>query len=64
MILCPVQAYFLNENKYSPGAVVHADGRLLSDNGTEFCNELNDTLNEVLGIKKRLTIPYHPQVSL
>ena len=38
---------------------------LLSDNGTEFCNELSDTLNEVLiGIKKRLTTPYHPQVSL
>eukprot|EP00731_Ephydatia_muelleri_P021358 Em0013g1085a len=36
---------------------------LLSDNGTEFCNELNDTLNEVLGIKKRLTTPYHPQDS-
>ena len=28
---------------------------LLSDNGTEFCNEVNDTLNELLGIKKRLT---------
>ena len=37
---------------------------LLSDNGTEFCNKINDTLNELLGIKKRLTTPYHPQVSL
>eukprot|EP00731_Ephydatia_muelleri_P032821 Em0024g365a len=34
---------------------------LLSDNGTEFCNKVNDTLNELLGIKKRLTTPYHPQ---
>ena len=37
---------------------------LLPDDGTEFCNKVNDTLNELLGIKKRLTTPYHPQVSL
>ena len=35
---------------------------LLSDNGSEFCNELNDQLAEMLGIKRRLTTPYHPQV--
>ena len=37
---------------------------LLSDNGTEFCIEVYDILNELLGIKKRLTTPYHPQVIL
>lgn len=35
---------------------------LLSDNGSEFCNELNDRLAKMLGIKRRLTTPYHPQV--
>ena len=35
---------------------------LLSDNGSEFCNELNDQLAEMLGIKRRLTTPYHHQV--
>ena len=35
---------------------------LLSDNGSEFCNALNDQLSEMLGIKRRLTTPYHPQV--
>ena len=35
---------------------------LLSDNGSEFCNALNDQLSEMLGLKKRLTTPYHPQV--
>eukprot|EP00731_Ephydatia_muelleri_P000823 Em0001g823a len=34
---------------------------LLSDNGSEFCNALNDQLSEMLGIKRRLTTPYHPQ---
>ena len=35
---------------------------LLSDNGTEFCNELNDILNELLellGIKTHNTIFTH-----
>ena len=32
---------------------------LLSDNGGEFCNELNDQLAEMLRIKRRLTTPYH-----
>ena len=35
---------------------------LLSDNGSEFCNELNNQLAKMLGIKRRLTTPYHPQV--
>eukprot|EP00731_Ephydatia_muelleri_P020664 Em0013g391a len=37
---------------------------LLSDNGSEFCNALNDQLSEMLGIKRRLTTPYHPQDSV
>eukprot|EP00731_Ephydatia_muelleri_P025646 Em0017g729a len=36
---------------------------LLSDNGSEFCNALNDQLSEILGIKRRLTTPYHPQAN-
>ncbi|KAL5515716.1 hypothetical protein EMCRGX_G000921 [Ephydatia muelleri] len=32
------------------------------NNGSEFCNALNDQLSEMLGIKRRLTTPYHPQV--
>eukprot|EP00731_Ephydatia_muelleri_P019603 Em0012g428a len=36
---------------------------LLSDNGSEFCNALNDQLSEMLGIKRRLTTPYHPQAN-
>eukprot|EP00731_Ephydatia_muelleri_P001289 Em0001g1289a len=36
---------------------------LLSDNGSEFCNELNDQLAKMLGIKRRLTTPYHPQAN-
>ena len=35
---------------------------VLSDNGSEFCNEINDNLAEMLGIKRKLTTPYHPQV--
>ena len=31
-------------------------------NGSEFCNELNDQLAKMLGIMRRLTTPYHPQV--
>ena len=33
---------------------------VLSDNGCR--NEINDNLAEILGIKRRLTTPYHPQV--
>ena len=33
---------------------------LLSDNGSEFCNALNDQLSEMLGIKGRVTTPYNP----
>ncbi|KAL5506012.1 hypothetical protein EMCRGX_G007571 [Ephydatia muelleri] len=36
---------------------------MLSDNGSEFCNALNDQLSEMLGIKRRLTTPYHPQLT-
>ena len=35
---------------------------LLSDNGSEFCNALNDQLSEMLGIKGRVTTPYNPEV--
>ena len=37
---------------------------ILSDNGKEFNNELDDHLMELLGIQRRLTTPYHPQVFL
>ena len=35
---------------------------MLSDNGREFNNELDTTLASLLGINRRLTTPYHPQV--
>ena len=35
---------------------------ILSDNGREFNNKLDDLLSDLLGIKRRLTTPYHPQV--
>ena len=35
---------------------------MLSDNGQEFNNELDTTLASLLGINRRLTTPYHPQV--
>ena len=35
---------------------------MLSDNGREFNNELDTTLSSLLGINRRLTTPYHPQV--
>ena len=35
---------------------------ILSDNGREFNNELDTTLASLLGINRRLTTPYHPQV--
>ena len=35
-----------------------------TDNGSEFCNKLNDKLAEILGVKRRLTTPYHPQVGV
>ncbi len=37
---------------------------VLSDNGQEFNNELDNTLASLLGIDRRLTTPYHPQVCL
>ena len=37
---------------------------ILSDNGSEFCTKLNDELAEILGVKRRLTTPYHPQVGV
>ena len=35
---------------------------IVSDNGKEFNNELDQTLASLLGVKRRLTTPYHPQV--
>lgn len=35
---------------------------VISDNGSEFNNALDKTLSELLGLKRRLTTPYHPQV--
>ena len=37
---------------------------ILSDNGREFNNSLDDLLSNLLGIKRRLTTPYHPQVAV
>ena len=37
---------------------------ILSDNGSEFCNKLNDKLAEILELKRLLTTPYHPQVGV
>ena len=35
--------------------------KLLSDNGTEFKNGLTDRIYQLMGIKRKLTTPYHPQ---
>ena len=43
---------------------VHVHGPFLSDNGREFNNSLDDLLSNLLGIKRRLTTPYHPQVAV
>ena len=37
---------------------------VLSDNGSEFCNKLNCELAEILGVKRQLITPYHPQVDV
>ena len=37
---------------------------IFSDQGKEFCNELSAELMKALGIKHRLSTPYHPQVCL
>ena len=37
---------------------------LTTDQGTEFKNELNDELMQILGIEHRLTTAYHPQVCI
>ena len=34
---------------------------LLSDNGTEFCNEIFNQYCGAFGIKQHFTVPYHPQ---
>ncbi|XP_069109495.1 uncharacterized protein [Argopecten irradians] len=36
---------------------------ILTDNGREFCNSINDSLCKSLGITHRLTTPYHPQTN-
>ena len=35
---------------------------IVSDQGCEFNNALNDDIAKQLGIRRRLTTPYHPQV--
>ena len=35
---------------------------ILSDNGTEFDNRINSEMFRILGVKRRFTTPYHPQV--
>ena len=35
---------------------------VMSDNGREFDNKLNDEICKTLGIKRRFITPYHPQV--
>ena len=37
-------------------------GVVVSDNGREFDNKLNDEICKTLGIKRRFITPYHPQV--
>lgn len=37
---------------------------VVSDQGKEFNNELDSELANILGISRRLTTPYHPQVGL
>eukprot|EP00731_Ephydatia_muelleri_P000051 Em0001g51a len=37
---------------------------VVSDNGREFDNKLNDEICKTLGIKRRLITPYHPQPNL
>ena len=37
---------------------------IISDNGGEFDNKLDKSLAKLLGISRRLTTPYHPQVNV
>ena len=36
---------------------------IVSDRGTEFCNQLNEALFYYMGVEHRLTAPYHPEAN-
>ena len=36
---------------------------IVSDRGTEFCNQLNEALFYYFGIEHRVTAPYHPEAN-
>ena len=37
---------------------------LTSDQGGEFCNEIDKNIMKLLGIKRHFITPYHPQVPI
>ena len=36
---------------------------IVSDRGTEFCNQLNEALFYYFGVEHRVTAPYHPEAN-
>ena len=36
---------------------------IVSDRGTEFCNQLNEALFYYMGVEHRVTAPYHPEAN-